>query len=1001
MRVTTWLLVLLLAIGQPIGLSAADYFGQVTFNGVPVPGVTVTASKGTSKAIATTNEDGIYHLADLVDGLWNVTIEMLGFATVQHEITIPDEKEGPPATLTVRPFADLASVSSQSGSFQRTSLTRSDSAPADVTTDARDRPPVDLTVLIGPTGIGAEDGLLITGSLNNGASTPFALPRGIGNNRPRPPSVFSYAAGLRLGNSAWDARPASLTGLRLQQPSYIDTQADGTFQGQIRVPWLRNALTLNLAYQGSSSTTANTQSSRVPTDLERTGDFSQTLDVGGQPVLVVDPATGQPFANNAIPIDRLSPQAVALLSYYPPADPDASGRFNYHRPIIGTTQQNAVRARIGYTINPNDRLEGGVSYQRGSLDSTSLLGFADSRNSSSLDAQAVWFKRPSRNVTVNARYQYTRARSESVPYFANRENVSGNAGITGNDQNPPNWGPPSLTFASDLAALTDGVYSSSRTQTHLWGADISKFGGPHNVTFGGEFRMQRSDIFAQQDPRGSFAFTGAATSVDFADFLLGLPQTSAIAFGNPDKFFSGRTYAAYISDDWRVSSRLTLIFGLRWEYESPISEANGRLVSLDVAPGFSDVSPVLAGDVGTLTGQRYSESLVHPDRSGFLPRVGLALRPRVASSLVIRAGYGLYRNTNVYQSIASLLAVQPPFSTTFNIATDPSNPLTLANGFVPVAGNTLNTFAIDPNFRVSSAHNWNASVQYDLPAGVTVTASYLGVRGINLMQQSLPNTFPTGADNPCPTCPVGFRYLTSGGRSVRHAGQVQLRRRLSSGFTAQVEYTLAKAMDNAAAFGGATLDAGALLQNWLDPEAEYARSNFDQRHLMQASFEYTTGVGTTGGTLLDGWKGRLVKDWTFTANLSTGSGLPLTPIYFAPVEGTGVIGSLRPNLTGVSNDAPDGAYANTASFAAPPAGQWGNAGRNSITGPRTFSLNAAVARTFRIGNRLNFDWRFDATNVLNRVTYASVNTLITSRQFGLPNRVNDMRRLRTSIRVRF
>jgi hypothetical protein len=340
-------------------------------------------------------------------------------------------------------------------------------------------------------------------------------------------------------------------------------------------------------------------------------------------------------------------------------------------------------------------------------------------------------------------------------------------------------------------------------------------------------------------------------------------------------------------------------------------------------------------------------------------------------------------------------------STAFNIATTPSNPLTLANGFSTTASGSSNTFAVDPDFRVSSAHTWEASLARDLPGGLTLTATYIGIKGTHLMQQLLPNTYPAGAENPCPVCPAGFRYLVSDGRSSRHSGQVQVRRRLSAGFTTTVDYTLASSMDDAAAFGGATLDGGALVQDWRDPRAEYARSNFDQRHLVTGSVEYTTGSGIAGGTLLGGLKGRLFKDWTFVANVSTGSGLPLTPVYFAPVGGTGVIGSLRPDLTGISDGPPSGAYANAAAFAAPVSGQWGNARRNSITGPATFGLNAAVSRTFRIGERLSFDWRIDATNVLNRVTYAGVVTSITSQQFGFPNRANDMRRVRSSIRVRF
>ena len=984
MRATVWLLVFLLALGQPAMLAAADYFGQVTFNGVPVPGVTVTATQedvSTSlgagkKTSATTNQDGIYHLADLADGLWTLTIEMFGFTTITREISVPVTSEPPPDALEVRSYDEL---------------TR-DLPPARVfEADSVEDEPVDLTVLVGPTGMGAADGLLINGSLDNGASTPFALPRGIGNNRPRLPGVYTYAAGLQMGSSAWDARPYSLIGSRRPLPSYADTQASGTFQGPVRLPWLRNAITLTLGYQGASATNVTSQFTRMPTALERAGDFSATLDARGRPVRIVDPATGQPFEGNAIPAGRISPQANALLAFYPRADAAAAGGFNFEAPVLSAARQDSARSRAAYTIRGDNRIEGGVSYQRSTGRTTSIFGFEDSRVSSGLDSGASLSLRPARNMTLNLRYQHSRTTTELLPYFANRVNVSGDAGITGNDQDPRNWGPPSLSFASDLAGLSAGRYSSITTQTHAWAADASRFRGAHNVSFGGEVRALLNDVFAQQDPRGTFGFTGAATGLDFADFLLGLPGTSTIGFGNPDKNFRGRSYTAYVNDDWRVRPSVTFTYGVRWEYETPVTEARGHLANLDVASGFGAAAPAVA-DGG-------SDALVRADRSGVQPRFGVAWRP-TAGSLVIRGGYGIYRGTNVYQTIATLLAAQPPFSTTFNVASSPSHPLTLANGFAP-AGGAFNTFAVDPELRVSSAHTWQLSVQRDLPGQLTMLATYLGTRGTNLMQQILPNTFPAGADSPCPACPTGFRYLTSNGRSLRNSVQVQIRRRLSAGFTAATEYSLAKAMDNAAAFGGATLDGSALVQNWRDTDAEWARSSFDQRHLLTAAVDYATGSGIRGGALLEGWPGRLVKDWSFTARLSTGSGLPLTPVYFAAVGGAGVIGSLRPDVTGIASDAPVGAFANRAAFATPAPGQWGNAPRNSITGPRTFSMDASVARTFRVNNRLNLDWRIDVTNLLNRVTYAGVNTLITSPQFGLPSRANEMRKLRTSVRVRF
>lgn len=270
------------------------------------------------------------------------------------------------------------------------------------------------------------------------------------------------------------------------------------------------------------------------------------------------------------------------------------------------------------------------------------------------------------------------------------------------------------------------------------------------------------------------------------------------------------------------------------------------------------------------------------------------------------------------------------------------------------------------------------------------------------MQEFLPNTYPAGAANPCPTCPAGFVYLTSNGRSDRQAGQVQVRRRLRNGLTATVQYTVSKATDNAGAFTGASVTGSAIAQDWLNVDAEWAPSNFDQRHLLTAQFQYSTGVGVAGGTLLTGLKGALFKGWTVVGQLTAGSGLPLTPVYLTSVAGTGVTGTLRPDSTGEpAHDLPEGVYADSSAFAAPGAGRWGNAGRNSIVGPAQFVLNGGAMRTFTLGDRLSLDWRVDAVNLVNRVTYSGVNTIFGSPQFGLPNQANAMRKLQTSLRLRF
>jgi hypothetical protein len=375
---------------------------------------------------------------------------------------------------------------------------------------------------------------------------------------------------------------------------------------------------------------------------------------------------------------------------------------------------------------------------------------------------------------------------------------------------------------------------------------------------------------------------------------------------------------------------------------------------------------------------------------------------------VIRGGYGVYRNTNVYQSLALLLAQQPPFSKTLSVANSVAAPLTLANGFSVANAATSNTFAVDPDFRVAAVQSWQLSAQRDLPASLTVVGTYLGAKGSQLMQEFLPNTYPAGATNPCPSCPIGFVYLTSGGSSLRNAGQIQVRRRLRNGLTATAQYTLAKATDNAAAFLRAgdglqtTSAAGFIAQDWRDLDADRGRSAFDQRHQLVAELQFTTGMGIGGGALLDGVRGRLFKGWTIAGQLNTGSGLPQTPIYLTTVPGTGVTGTVRADLTGLPLDnKPSGYYANPAAYAAPPPGRWGSAGRNSITGPAQFSLNGGASRAFLLSSRVTLDWRLDATNLLNRVTYTSINAIVGSPQFGLPIQANTMRRLQASARLRF
>jgi hypothetical protein len=368
------------------------------------------------------------------------------------------------------------------------------------------------------------------------------------------------------------------------------------------------------------------------------------------------------------------------------------------------------------------------------------------------------------------------------------------------------------------------------------------------------------------------------------------------------------------------------------------------------------------------------------------------------------------------------MAQQAPLSKSLSVQNSGGCPLTLANPFHACANTISDVFAVDPNFRVGYAHMWQLSLQRDLPGSLQLNASYLGVKGFRGLQEFLPNTFPIGSVNPCPACPIGFAEVASQGDSTREAGRLQLRRRLHNGFTATVQYTFSKSSDDDSILGGQRATAvtqnpfatgtlfssGAsspplmIAQNWRDLGAERSPSSFDQRHLLSGQLQYTTGMGLGGGTLVSGWKGRFLKGWTFLTQITAGSGLPETPILLATVPGTGFNGSLRPDVTGAPVHAPpSGLFLNPAAYTIPPPGQFGNAGRNSITGPAVFSLNGSIGRSFLLENRYSLEFRTDFTNLLNKVTFTTWNTVINSTQFGLPTAANAMRNVLVGLNLRF
>lgn len=986
---------------------ASEYRGQVIFGGLPVPGATITAMQGSQRFLAVSDQQGVYSFADLPDGTWKILVEMQCFSRIEQAITIAANMPAAKWELKLLSLDEIIadakavktetkpvlSASNDAGSTKTETPKAKDTAAVEAPKPQEDPVP------------SSSDGLLINGSVNNAATSQFSLAPAFGNNRSGKKGLYTGGVAVILGNSALDARPYSLSGQSTPKSQYNRVTGFVTLGGPLKIPhFLPHGPNFFVAYQWTRNSDATTLSGLVPTETERSGD---------------------------LPTGEVTPvaQAQALLKLYPLPNVNGNSLYNYQVPVVSNTHLDALQSRLDKTIGNKNQLYGGIAFQNIRADGSNLFGFLDTTNTLGLTTNVNWVHRFNHSFFLTTGYKFSRSRTQVISNFENRANISGAAGITGNNQDPINWGPPELIFSSGIASLSDSQSSFDRKETNSVSSSLQWNRGHHNVTLGGDFRRQQFNYLSQQDPRGSFTFTGVATGQsDFADFLKGIPDTSSIAFGNADKYLRQSVYDAYLTDDWRLRPDLTINVGIRWEYGAPITELQGRLVNLDIVPGFSAVAPVLASDpTGAKTGQRYPDSLIRPDRLGIEPRVALSWRPLPGSSVVVRTGYGVYDDTSVYQATALEMAQQSPLSTSLSVQNSAACPQTLASGFNPCSSITSNTFAVDPNFRVGYAQVWQLAVQTDLPGALQMTATYLGIKGTRGVQEYLPNTYPIGAANPCPACPAGFVFRASNGNSTRESGSLQLRRRLRSGFTASLQYTYSKSIDDDSVLGGqgpvatttatsvgpvstttasSSPQAAAVAQNWLDLSAERGLSTFDQRNLLNAQIQYTTGVGLGGGALLRGWRGTLLKKWTATSLITAGSGLPQTPVFLAAVAGTGVTGPIRPKLTGAPlYAAPAGFHLNAAAYTAPLAGEWGDAGRNSIRGPSQFTFNASLQRSFRLKDRYNLDLRVDSTNLLNHVVFSNwnvtLNPSLNNPLFGLPTAANAMRSLQTTLRLRF
>lgn len=1045
---------------------AASHNGSVRSAGLPIPGAAVAARQGASQITVYTGEDGSYEFPGLGAGVWRIGVEMFGFEPASLDVTVADAPGTTNFELKLRPAPAAAprppAAQGQQGFAQVPVVERELQAAMaeppreqaeNLSQNANESFLVNGSLSRGLQEAAREDPFLMSGGPGIGAGPqglPGAFgPQGAGGERragggplggPRGPAgreragkqrkaerrtdrgraAFGNRAGRRrdtlrgqasftIGNSAFDATPYSISGQRIMKPSYSQTRFGIGLGGMLRIPkLLEDERTFFFVdYRGRRGRNPFDSIATMPGLAERAGDLSSAPPV-------YDPLSGLPFAGNLIPASRQSAAARGLLELFPlPNQP--GGVQNYQ--LLGSVPRDSddFNLRLGRGIGAKDRLSGTLSLQRREAADLQLYGFRDLTDGGGLNASIGWNHTFRARLMGNVRIVFSRNTNNTTPFFAFGRNWAGELGIRGTSTDPLNYGPPNLSF-TNFGDLRDGNPTGRRDQAAAIAPGITYIRKNHNFSFGGEYRRTQINNLSQQNARGTMTFSGVATSAlderglplsgtgyDFADFLLGRPQSSSIRFGNPDTYFRGTVMSAYLQDDWRVSPGFTLNLGVRYEVLRPLREKYGRIANLDIAPGFLAVAPVTPGVSGPYTGA-FPQALVETDRNNFSPRMGLAWRPSQKRQTLVRGAYGWYYNGPVSNQAAFRLAQQPPFAQTGTLNTSLDRPLTIEGGFSAVpTGRIANTYAVDRYYRVGYAQTWSLSVQQELPRALVMEVGYLGTKGTRLDIQRLPNRAAPGSpltaeDRRLIGNAVGFTFDSSDGNSIYHAAQGRLSRRFRGGVAMNALYTFSKSIDNASTLGG----GGAVVaQNDRDLRAERGLSSFDRRHTLNLGYVFSTSARRGGGSRLHS---AALKDWTLAGNAIIRSGSPFTAQVLgnrADQGGTGAVGNGRADSTGAQVRSATGFF-NPLAFTIPPAGRFGNAGRNTIPGPGFFAMNLSLGRAIPFGDsRRSMEIRVEADNLLNSVNITRIGSVVNAINYGWPLNASRMRQIQAHLRIRF
>lgn len=841
-----------------------------------------------------------------------------------------------------------------------------------------------------------------------------------------------------LRNGALDARNF----FEPEVPHFVRNQFGGTVGGPIVLPGYNghDRSFFFLAFEGLRERRAFFNRARVPTLAELSGDFSGDLAPDcAKKTLLIDPfallaGSVQTFPGNALPF--VDPVGQGLADLYPsPNIPGAKcGEANFTTQQTRKIDNDAYVARVDHRWGSKDNIfyRHNLNFDRSFYPSGGVPGFGRKTLDGYQMAGLDWTHTFASTIINEAKISYNRWQLRWNNEDQGRK-IAQQLDIQGAPTAERQSGVPNLEFAgyNGMGAGTN-VPQAGAVNTFEFADTLTHVHGNHSLAYGFDIRsIKRGNFYIDNSIRNEFHFTGLVTGGlgNFSAQDLGLPSDYVLGNGLADgllglptywvKGFSvyisgaGSEYDYFIQDTWKVRRNFVVNLGLRYEYNSLISDKYDHLGSFDFNKGLllvagRDKATLMDFDPATglfvpvgsesFGGTAENRALNHPDRNNWAPRVGFAWQPFGNTKTVIRGGYGAFYD-QTFGDVYLQKAANPPFVQVGVGTLIDALPL-IVTGVLPVGTGAIiqNVFtaAVAPlfpvttpfeiNFKDAFIQQWAFNIQRELPGSWLVDVGYVGTRGLHLPRETDPNQ-----PNPDPVTETAtrrfpnfstFSYTESSGSSSYHALQAKIERHFSRGLGVIGGYTFSKSIDTNSTIFGTDRNSN-FPQDSRNLAAEKGLSDFDFRQRFSLAYVYELPFGDRVWKSQNRTLNYLIEGWQLSGIVALQSGPSFTPQISGDISRTEE-GQDRPDLIGnpyPANQTPD-QWVVASAFSVPAPYTFGNAGRNILIGPGLANWDFSLIRRFRLTESKALEFRAEMFNIFNRPNFEVPDRNVASPSFG-------------------